>query len=328
MIEQRDLGKTGLKISALSFGCGSTGGLMVRGEPAEQTRTVARAIETGITYFDTAASYGEGRSEENLGRVLRELNAVDRVMVGTKLRLAPADLQDATSAVRRELQAGLRRLGMDSVDRLQLHGRVRLLQPDSGAALGLEHVIGEVAEGFKQMVKEGLVRHIGFTGLGDAVALREVALAEDFDSVQCYFNAVNASAGFSGWSGGGQDFEGLIDTAAKAGLSVLVIRALAAGALSGQPERHPNAGRSEGVLAEGNEYPADVQRARSLTPLAQELGLEGPLELALRFALSKQGVSSVLIGFSDQTQLESALRWAERGPLPEDVVRRVVEMAA
>jgi L-galactose dehydrogenase/L-glyceraldehyde 3-phosphate reductase len=327
-MEQRDLGKSGLKISALGFGCGSVGGLMVRGDPVEQKRAVGQAIEAGITYFDTAASYGDGRSEENLGRTLRELSALNRVAVGTKIRLTVADLVDPTASIRRAFQQGLQRLGMDSVNRLQLHGRIALEQPASDSALGLEHVIGDVAEGFKTMVKEGLVRQIGFTGLGDTVALREVALSGDFDSVQCYFNALNPSAGFSGYSGGGQDFDGLINTAAAAGLSVLVIRALAAGALTADPLRHPVAGRTGGVLVKGNEYDADVERAHFLAPLSQELGLEGPLELGLRFALSKPGVSSVLVGFSDQAQLESALRWAERGPLPEDAIRRIVEIAA
>ena len=82
-MEQRDLGRTGLQVSALGFGAGAVGGLMVRGDPAEQTRAVARALDAGITYFDTAPGYGDGRSEENLGRALRELNAWGRCAVGT-----------------------------------------------------------------------------------------------------------------------------------------------------------------------------------------------------------------------------------------------------
>lgn len=326
-MEQRTLGKTGLKVSALGFGAGNVGGLMVRGDPAEQQRAVARALEAGITYFDTAPSYGNGRSEENLGRVLRDLGAWGRVAVGTKVRLGPGDLADPTGAIRRSLQASLRRLGRDAVDLVQLHSRVLIAPPEADGALGLEAVVGEVAEGFKQMVREGLAGHVGFTGLGDSSALRETVLAEDFETVQAYFNALNPSAGFAGWSGGGQDFEGLIDTAARAGLGVIAIRVLAAGALAAQPERAPNAGDPGAALAAGAEYERDLARARDLAPLAAELGLEGPLELALRFALSKPGVSTALVGYSSLEQLESAIRWAERGPLSDQAVRRIVAAA-
>jgi ribonuclease Z len=75
-MNQRPLGSTGLTVSELGFGCGSVGGLMVRGDPADQRRAVARALDAGITYFDTAPSYGDGRSEENLGRALHDLDAI------------------------------------------------------------------------------------------------------------------------------------------------------------------------------------------------------------------------------------------------------------
>src|SRR5688500_2002538 len=107
-IEQRPLGSTGLHVSALGFGCGSVGGLMVRGDPGDQRRAVARALDAGITYFDTAPSYGDGRSEENLGRTLRELDAWGRVVVGTKLRLSREEYTDAPAAIRRSLERSLR----------------------------------------------------------------------------------------------------------------------------------------------------------------------------------------------------------------------------
>ena len=86
VMEQRSLGSTGLQVSALGFGCGAVGGLMVLGAPDDQRRAVSRALDAGITYFDTAAQYGNGASEENLGRVMRELGTWDRVVVGTKAR--------------------------------------------------------------------------------------------------------------------------------------------------------------------------------------------------------------------------------------------------
>src|SRR5829696_10519953 len=106
-MEQRPLGRTGLTVSALGFGCGAIGGLMTKGDPAEQTRAAARALEAGITYFDTARSYGDGKSEENLGRVLGELNAWDKVVVGTKFRVEPSEIGDAEGAIRRSLEGSL-----------------------------------------------------------------------------------------------------------------------------------------------------------------------------------------------------------------------------
>jgi L-galactose dehydrogenase/L-glyceraldehyde 3-phosphate reductase len=109
-MEQRALGRTGLTVSAIGFGCGAVGGLMVKGEPAAQTRAVARAIEAGIGYFDTARSYGDGRSEENLGRVLAELGA--DVVVGTKFRLEPTE-GDVAGAIEESLVGSLQRVQVD-----------------------------------------------------------------------------------------------------------------------------------------------------------------------------------------------------------------------
>src|SRR5438067_12526336 len=98
-MDYRTRGKTWLRVSTLGFGCGNVGGLMVRGAPAEQERAVARAMELGINYFDTAALYGDGQSEQNLGRVLRTLKA--DVHVGTKFRLTAGDMNDVAAGISR-----------------------------------------------------------------------------------------------------------------------------------------------------------------------------------------------------------------------------------
>ncbi len=87
-MQMRGFGRTGMQVSVLGFGCGAVGGFMVRGDPAAQERTVARAIEAGVNYFDTAVQYGNGESEKNLGRVLRSLKPA-KAIVGTKVRLPP-----------------------------------------------------------------------------------------------------------------------------------------------------------------------------------------------------------------------------------------------
>src|SRR4029077_11197914 len=87
-MQLRIFGRTGMRLSVLGFGCGAVGGFMVRGDPAEQERTIARAIEAGVNYFDTAVQYGNGESEKNLGRVLQKLKPAS-IAVGTKVRLPP-----------------------------------------------------------------------------------------------------------------------------------------------------------------------------------------------------------------------------------------------
>ena len=170
-MEQRPLGSTGLAVSALGFGCGAVGGLMVRGDADQQRRAVSRAFDAGITYFDTAAQYGDGKSEENLGRVMRELGAWSRAVVGTKVRLRPEELGFAAAAIRSSLDASLRRLGRADVDVFHLHNPIGLTQSD-GSGLDLRTVLGDVARGFEAVVQAGLAKHVGFTGLGDSTALR------------------------------------------------------------------------------------------------------------------------------------------------------------
>lgn len=95
----RELGKTRLKVSEIGFGCGNVGGLMIRGSYGEQIQAVSRAIELGINYFDTAQRYGNGSSETNLGRVMKELKPKN-VVVATKVGLQAEDLKDIRGAVR------------------------------------------------------------------------------------------------------------------------------------------------------------------------------------------------------------------------------------
>ncbi|MEO8009177.1 MAG: aldo/keto reductase [Betaproteobacteria bacterium] len=120
-METRILGKTGLKFSVLSFGCGAVGGLMVKGTAADQERAVARAMEFGINYFDTAPMYGNGESERNLGRVLKALKR-PKVYVGTKVFVQATG--DIERHIADSMEASLQRLGLDGVDLYQLHNPI------------------------------------------------------------------------------------------------------------------------------------------------------------------------------------------------------------
>src|ERR671936_2506880 len=105
-MDYRPLGRTGLRVGVLGFGCGNVGGLLIRGAPAERERAVARALELGINYFDTAPSYGDGESERNLGEALRALKVSP--YVGTKFRLEASDVADVAGAIARSLETSLR----------------------------------------------------------------------------------------------------------------------------------------------------------------------------------------------------------------------------
>ena len=165
-MEQRTLGRTGLRVSALGFGCGDVGGLIVRGTPAERERAVRRAIDAGVNYFDTASSYGNGVSEQNLGATLKAVGV--RPYVGTKFRLEPAD-SDLAGAIGRSLDASLKRLAMDSVDLLQLHNLIVREDgaPAPGRGLTARRVLDEVVPALEGLRRQGKIRFFGITALGD-----------------------------------------------------------------------------------------------------------------------------------------------------------------
>src|ERR1700740_1069135 len=122
-MDMRVYGRTGMQLSVLGFGCGAVGGLMVRGDPLDQERTIARAIDAGVNYFDTAVQYGNGESEKNLGRILQKLKPANAV-VGTKVRLPSASFGRIADAVAKSLEYSLIRLRRDQVDIFHLHNAI------------------------------------------------------------------------------------------------------------------------------------------------------------------------------------------------------------
>ena len=318
----RHLGDTGLLVSEIAFGCGNVGGLLIRGEPEERVRAVARAMELGVNYFDTAPSYGDGQSEVNLGRVLRELGA--QVYVGTKVRLLGADARDIRGAITRSAEESLRRLGRDSVELIQLHNRIAVERGEATESLTVEDVLGDVVQAFESLREHGKTRYFGITALGETGPLHRVIDTGAFGTAQVCYNLLNPSAGDKVPSGfGAQDFQGTIGHAADEGTGVIAIRVLAAGALSGVEERHPVAAHNVPPIASGRDYLEDVSRARSLSFLVEEGYAADLVEASIRFVLGNDGVSTVLVGYSSIGQLERAVQSAERGPLPAEVLERL-----
>jgi L-galactose dehydrogenase/L-glyceraldehyde 3-phosphate reductase len=320
-METRTLGRTGLEVSALGFGCGAVGGLMVRGSPSDQERAVARAIELGINYFDTAAMYGNGESEHNLGRVMKSLRPDMRV--GTKVRIPAGERNRIAAAVTESLDASLRRLQLDGVDLFQLHNHITAEGPDSD--LTTEIVLGEVVPAFERLREQGKTRFYGITAVGDTPALHRVVDARVFDTAQISYNLLNPSAGAKVAPGyPAHDFGNLLAHTKAADMGVIAIRVLAAGALSGTEQRHPLGSPSVEPIGSGSSYRIDVERTRRLEPLVREGLADSLIELAVRFVISHEAVSTTLVGISTLEHLEYAAAAANKGPLSSEAIERII----
>src|SRR6516164_7035542 len=319
-METRTLGRTGLAVSVLGFGCGAVGGLMVRGNPADQERAVARAIELGINYFDTAAMYGNGESERNLGHVLKSLKP--DILVGTKVRVPDGERGRIGAAITASLEASLQRLQLDRVDLFQLHNHITADGSDGGFSPATVH--GEVVPAFERLRQQGKTRFCGITAVGDTAALHQVVDSRAFDTAQVSFNLLNPSAGAAVSPGyPAHDFGNLLAHTKTAGMGVINIRVLAAGALSGTEDRHPLGSPSVEPIGSGGSYRTDVERARRLEPLIREGHADSLIEAALRFAIANDAVSTVLVGYSTLDHLEYAARSINKGPLSREALERL-----
>jgi L-galactose dehydrogenase/L-glyceraldehyde 3-phosphate reductase len=323
-MEQRAFGRSGLNVSVLGFGCGAVGGLMVRGSPADQERAIGRALDEGVSYFDTASAYGDGASERNLGRTLRSLNA-KQAIIGTKVRLRGEDFGRIGDAVRASLDGSLQRLGRDRVDILYLHNAIAA--HSHGEAIAVAAVLDQVAAAIERLIEAGKLRVAGFTAVGETPALRQVTASGRFRGAQVVTNLLNPSASRSVPPGyPAQDYDRLLDHAAAAGVGTVGIRVLAGGALSGTAERHPIASPAPAPIGSALRYEDDLARARRLAPLVDEGHAASLAEAATRFALSHPAVSTILVGMATLEQFEQALSAARKGPLPQAALARIAAL--
>ena len=322
-MEMRAFGRTGLQVSVLGFGCGAVGGLMVRGDPADQERTVAQALAAGVNYFDTAVQYGNGESEKNLGRILRKLKPAS-VVVGTKVRLPPGEARIADAIVK-SLDASLARLQMDRVDIFHLHNNVTAA--GGGSALSVKQIMDEVVPTFEKLRGQGKIRFPGLTAVGDTPALHEVIGSGAFASAQVVYNMLNPSAGealHAAYSP--QDYGRLFDATTAAGTGTIAIRVLAGGALSGSAERHPIASPPPEPIGSAESYDADIGLARRFMPLVSEGHAASLTEAATRFAISSKAVGTILVGIATPQQFDDALAAVEKGPLPQAALDRIAAL--
>lgn len=321
-MEYRELGRSQLSISAVSFGAGPISGLMVGDDQGSQRATVAQALQAGINWFDTAATYGGGTSEAALGDALAATNASD-THIATKVRLAPEQLDDIPRAVRDSFDASLQRLGVDRVTLLQLHNSVTASRGDLPTSITVEDVLGNegVVGAFEDLRSAGRVDHFGFTGLGSTRSITGLVRSHVFTSAQVPLNLLTPIAGEDRSAGSiDVDYEALVDECAAHGVGVIAIRLFAGGALVGQ-EPAPHTYKTKFFSLDL--FQRDQQRAARLRQaLADKTTLA---EASIRYVLGKPGVSTALIGFASPAQVSHAVDSASKGPLTPSTLQRLMD---
>jgi aryl-alcohol dehydrogenase-like predicted oxidoreductase len=303
----------------LGFGCGFVGGLMVQGSTSDQEAAVGLCADLGITYFDTAPHYGNGRSEEHLGRALAGSRL--KVVIGTKVMVPTVPGTCIPDAIRASVEGSLKRLQVERIDLLQVHNGVS--SDPTGNGLTPETVLEEVVPELKSLQAAGKIGCIGMSGLGQTAAISRLIETGEFDTAQLVVNLLNPSAATPVLSPfGAQDYSQMLYSAESRNMGTIGIRALAGGALIGSTDRHPVALAKVDPIGSGASYAADAHLARMFTPLIAQGRAENLLDLAIRYAMSFS-FSTIALGFSSLEQVKSAAKSAERGPLDVDTLTRV-----
>lgn len=303
-IPRRTLGRTGLEVGSLSLG----GAFATRGEEgrAGAKAIVHEALELGINLVDTSADYGN--SEEGLGEGLKDV--IEPVIVSTKLgpRSDDFDPQDKEH-LRWVVDESRRLLHRDTIDIMMIHEPDRPGQIDWWS--DLRRWDGPVAELLQELKEEGVIQ---FTGLGGTTAYEVVPIIATgfYDVVLTAFNLSML------WREA--DIE-LIPEAKRQNMGILMASPTQQGWL---------ASRFDEQIARADSRMLNKPRREQLKTLYEfvdEVGI--PIaELALRWALSHPDASTVLTGPRNLEQLRQNVKAGEEGPLPEDVMKRIDEIAA
>jgi len=306
-MDYRYLGKSGLKVPALSFGAGTFGGsgplfgAWGNTDAAEARSLVDICLEAGVTLFDTADVYSNGASEEVLGAAIKGRR--DAVLISTKTSLpmgdGPNDAGSSRLRLIRAVEDALRRLGTDTIDLLQLHAF------DAGTP------IEEVLSTLDALVRAGKLRYVGVSNFSGWQVMKSLAVADAhgwprYVAHQVYYSLV------------GRDYEWeLMPLAADQGVGALVWSPLGWGRLTGKVRRGqplPEGSRLHQTAAFAPAV-ADAHLYRvvdALDAVAEETGKTVP-QVALNWLLQRPTVSSVIVGARNAAQLRQnlgAVGWA------------------
>jgi len=309
-MEYRNLGASGLKVPALSFGTGTFGGTgplfgaWGNTDVAEARRLIDICLDAGVNLFDTADVYSNGASEEVLGEALRGRR--DKALISTKTALPMGDGPNDAGASRerliRAVDAALRRLKTDYIDILQLH------------AFDASTPVEETLSTLDNLVRAGKLRYVGCSNFAGWEVMRSLALAEKYGysryvAHQVYYSLI------------GRDYEWeLMPLAKHQDVGALVWSPLGWGRLTGKIRRGqplPSTSRLHATADFGP--PVEDERlyriVDALDLIAQETG-KSVAQVAINWLLQRPTVSSVILGARNEEQLRDnlgAAGWALNG---------------
>lgn len=311
-MQQVALGNSGLRVSRLTLGAMTFGGVDARGfranvDQSGANRMVATALDAGINLFDTADVYSLGASEEMLGRALAAADGATHALVATKVGNRMSRDRDDRGLSYRHIvdscEASLRRLNREAIDLYQLH------TPD------FQTPLEETLRALDDLRRRGLVRYVGWSNFpawyaAQAQALQAAAGHAPFISAQAYYSLV------------GRDLElEILPWCRHAGVGVLVWSPLAGGFLTGKygPDAPDGGG---GRRANFDFPPVDTSRGEAVLERVRSIASDHGLtaaQIALAWLLHQRGVTSVIVGASSQAQLEQNLGAAEVRLTAEDL---------
>jgi aryl-alcohol dehydrogenase-like predicted oxidoreductase len=300
-MDYRQLGHSGLKVSALSFGAGTFGGgnefFRAWGETNvdEATRLIDICLDAGINLFDTADVYSSGLSEEILGKAVAGKR--DRLLISTKATFAvgdgPNDVGSSRYHLIRSCEGSLRRLNTDHIDIYHMHG------------FDATTPIEETIETLDTLLKSGKVRYIACSNFSGWHLMKSLAISEQYGwaryvAHQVYYSLI------------GRDYEWeLMPLGLDQQVSALVWSPLGWGRLTGKIRRGqplPEVSRLHATAEKGpqvsDEYLFNVVDA--LDQIAKETGKSVP-QVALNWLLQRPTVASVIIGARNEEQLRQNL---------------------
>ena len=309
-MENRKLGRTARQVSVVGLGCWQLGADWGDVGEEDALAVIAAALDAGVTFFDTADVYGDGRSERLVGRALRQHGA-DGVTVATKMgRRADPHVPEAftLAAFRGWLDRSRKNLGVDTIDLVQLHCPPTAVYADDRTFDALDTLVDEqviAAYGVSvETVDEALA----------AMARPNVA------TVQIILNVFRR-----------KPMERVLPTALESGVGIIARVPLASGLLSGKYDEstrfaaddHRSYNRAGeafdvGETFSGVPYDVGVRAARKVAALSP--GGETTAQLALRWIVDQPGVSTVIPGARNAEQARANAAAADLAPLPDETL--------